>query len=119
MRDFFLLLTSIVLGAFGQVAMKWGMMGVSQSETDGGFQLLYNAIHSLPVLIGLSLYGLSALLWVMVLARVPLSYAYPLVSLGYVVVVLMSFFWLGESLPLIRITGLVLICAGVCLIAIS
>ena len=69
------------------------------------------------VLFALGLYAISVLLWLVVLSRVPLSYAYPMVSLSYVLVVLASKWILGESISWIRWVGVFLICSGVALIS--
>lgn len=69
------------------------------------------------VLGGLGTFAASFFVWIKVLAVVPLSYAYPMVSLGYVLVFLFSWLFLGESLPAPRILGLVLIIGGIFLVA--
>jgi multidrug transporter EmrE-like cation transporter len=63
------------------------------------------------------LYGAGAVLWLLVLARADLSYAYPLISLGFVVAAVFAHFVMGESLSTARIVGILLICGGVVAIA--
>lgn len=95
--------------------MKIGMTKVRASGTEGA-QLVYTVATSPHVVGGLALYGIGAVLWLVVLSRVPLSMAYPLVSLGFVFVALLSWGVLGEALPLMRIAGISLIFAGVVLV---
>ncbi len=53
----------------------------------------------------------------MVLSRTELSFAYPMVAMGYILVFLLSWWLFKDSINLIRIIGLVLIFVGVLLIA--
>jgi multidrug transporter EmrE-like cation transporter len=119
MRTFSLIVTSILLGAFGQLSMKKGMaelgaMSVGLSTLTGN---IVKILSSPFVLLGLFLYVVSTFFWLAVLSRVELSYAYPMISVGYVVVFILSWLLLQERLPLIRIIGLALICIGVLVVS--
>ena len=70
-----------------------------------------------PIVLGLFLYGVSTILWIMALKKVELSYAYPMVSLGYVFVFIASYFMFNESINGLRMGGAVLIMAGIVLVA--
>jgi multidrug transporter EmrE-like cation transporter len=52
-------------------------------------------------------------MWIFVLKKLELSIAYPMVSLGYVFVMLLSFYFLQEQLYLTKILGTGLIVSGV------
>ena len=117
-KNLILILVSVFLGVMGQLAMKNGMMGVKLHATTplvllGG---LFRAIGNPFVIGGIGLYGVSALVWLMVLSRVELSFAYPLVSMGYIAVVILSRFLFGEHVTAVRVAGTVVICLGVYLI---
>lgn len=62
-------------------------------------------------------YALSILLWMAVLSKVEVSFAYPFLSIGYVVAAVVGYYFFGESLSVIRIVGIVIICIGVYLIS--
>ncbi|MGZ4134202.1 MAG: EamA family transporter, partial [Tumebacillaceae bacterium] len=62
-------------------------------------------------------YALSAVVWIFAISKVELSYAYPMVALGYIVVFGLSYLILGESISVLRLAGLVTIVAGVLMIA--
>ena len=62
-------------------------------------------------------YAASVILWIVVLSKVEVSFAYPLLSIGYVVVALVGWRFFGESLSAIRFVGIVIICIGVYLIS--
>ena len=55
------------------------------------------AATNLPVLFGLLCYGLGFMVWLIVLSKAEVSYAYPLISLGYVFTAILAWFLLGEA----------------------
>jgi len=69
------------------------------------------------VLLGLFLYAVSTIFWLIVLSRVDLSYAYPMISIGYVLILVLSWVFLSEHISLVRVLGVLLICGGVFLIS--
>jgi multidrug transporter EmrE-like cation transporter len=66
---------------------------------------------------GMLCYGASLCVWLAALSKAPVSTAYPMLSLGYVVVAAVSAAWLGESLTAAKMVGIALICAGVVLVS--
>jgi len=75
-------------------------------------------IFSTPkVIIGFLLYMFSALLWLWILQNADLSFAYPMLSTAYVLIVLSSKFILKEHVPLIRWIGVIVVCIGIFLIS--
>lgn len=106
---------SICLSAAAQVLMKIGMSG-DRPAFRSPIEALFGTLLNPHVFAGLSCYVVSAGLWLLVLARMPLSLAYPLVAMAIVLVVLASTFLLGESLPIGRIIGASLIVVGVALV---
>lgn len=107
----FLLLVCILLGVFGQVALKKGISIVATRFTSPFPLILHSLAHPL-VLFGFALYGVSSILWILVLARLPLSLAYPAISVGYVLILIFSWFFLHEPLTLPRVIGVLLISIG-------
>jgi len=69
------------------------------------------------VIAGLSCYVFSVGLWLVTLSRVQVSFAYPFLSVGYVVTALAAYVHLGEDLSMMRVSGISLICLGVMLVA--
>jgi multidrug transporter EmrE-like cation transporter len=55
--------------------------------------------------------------WLAALSKAPVSTAYPMLSLGYIVVTAISVLWLGETLSPAKAMGIALICAGVVLVS--
>ncbi|KAB1078107.1 EamA family transporter [Methylobacterium soli] len=68
---------------------------------------------------GLLTFGLSAVVWLLVLSRIDVSYAYPCVALGIVLTMLAGHLMLGEALTVSRIAGLALIVSGVGVVALG
>jgi drug/metabolite transporter (DMT)-like permease len=68
------------------------------------------------VFLGLAAYLISAALWLVVLSREELSFAYPLIGIGYIFVAILAYFLFGEALTILRLLGIILIVAGAYLI---
>jgi multidrug transporter EmrE-like cation transporter len=66
---------------------------------------------------GMVCYAASVCVWLAALSKAPVSTAYPMLSLGYVVVAAVSVLWLGESMGPAKVRGIALICAGVILVS--
>jgi drug/metabolite transporter (DMT)-like permease len=116
-----MILLSVTLAAVAQLTLKHGMNGVNDELAPAKFGL---DASSLRVLIttpwiwaGLFLFGLSALVWLTVLSRASLSFAYPFASLTYVLILLFDRFWLSETVPALRWAGVAFIVTGIVLIS--
>jgi drug/metabolite transporter (DMT)-like permease len=68
------------------------------------------------ILAGLACYVLSVAVWLLVLSRVEVSFAYPLLSIGYIVTASAGWIFFDESMGIIRWSGILVICLGVWLI---
>ena len=114
-----LILFSVSLGVVGQLAMKQGTKGRSlQLGLSRSFCLALGESLLCPyVLLGFALYAVSAVSWLVILSRVELSFAYPMLSIGYVAIVLLSRLIFKERVGWMRITGTLLIGVGVYLIS--
>src|SRR5512137_867524 len=110
-----LILVGVFLNAFAQVLLKRGMLGIGYFEFH--FQSVFPIIKKVAlnsyILSGLASYVISVAIWLLVLARVEVSYAYPFLSVGYVVVTVMGYFIFQESLSWIRVVGTSIIIVGV------
>jgi drug/metabolite transporter (DMT)-like permease len=111
----FLLAASIGLAVAGQMLMKWGMSAGKVSEIGQ----LVRALARVPVWSGILCFAASALLWLVVLSRLDLSYVYPMVAVAQVAIMFLSWLVLKEHLPVLRIAGMAVICIGVLCVALS
>lgn len=97
--SFGLILIAITLGSFGQICLKQGLSGAKALLAGSPVQTIANVLHAAAnpyVLAGLSLYIISTFFWLIVLSRVRLSVAYPMISIGYILVVILSSLILHE-----------------------
>ncbi|WP_051249553.1 hypothetical protein [Maridesulfovibrio zosterae] len=116
MKSYFLVACSVILGVLGQLFMKKGMTALGPL-TDPDIMTFFQIIFQPWVFTGLIAYGLAMMIWVAVLSRLDLSYAYPLLSSGYVLVALGSLWMFGDTISPTRWAGILVISAGVGLTA--
>ena len=113
------LLVAISLGACGQISLKHGMR---QFGTLGGAGLelapkVVRAVFTPYVFLGLCLYAISAGFWLIVISSWALSYAYPMIALNYLLVVLLSRAIFREAVMPLQWVGILLMCTGLVLVA--
>jgi multidrug transporter EmrE-like cation transporter len=125
MKNLLLILFSVVLGVAGQISLKHGVGmasggGTSEIVHSLGVRSVVNflqtAISNKFVVLGFLCYLISAASWLVILSRVELSYAYPLISIGYILVMILSKYLFNESVTAFRIAGTLLVCSGVFLL---
>jgi len=116
---FFLILLSTVFTVAGQLFFRKGMLEVG--EISFSLQSLWKTLggtaSNIYVISGFILFALGAIWWLVILSKVEVSYAYPIGSLGYVLLLFASWLFLGESIPLSRWIGVFFICLGIFFIA--
>jgi len=119
MKSALMVLVPVLIGVVGQLFLKSGMMQIGQFALNGPALLATFAkvATNFSVIFGMFLYGFSALLWLVVLSRMELSFAYPLLSVGYVLILLCSWLIFKENVSLVRWGGVLVICCGVFLIS--
>lgn len=117
MMKLVLILPSIALNVAAQLFIRKGMLAVGEIDV---LQLTENVLKMLLNLwlwAAMICYVASFLLWMVVLSKVEVSYAYPFLSVGYVFAALAGYLWFNESLSAVRMLGIFVICLGVCLIS--
>lgn len=116
-----MILLSVGLAAVAQLALKQGMNGVNARLAPAKFGLDGASLRALVaqplVWGGLALFGLSALVWLAVLSRASLSFAYPFAALTYVLILVFDAFVLDEQVPALRWGGVACIGVGIFLIS--
>lgn len=115
------ILVAVLLGVVGQLLLKMGITQVGTlafgSDLAGLIQLGLRVFGNLKVLGGFAAYGLSSLFWLVVLSKVDLSLAYPMLALNYVLVPLTAWLFLGEQVPTLRWLGAGVVIIGVVIIS--
>lgn len=117
--SFFLILSGVLLNAVAQLLLKVGAnhLGHFDFTWDNLVPMAWKMATQWSIFAGLVCYALSVVVWIMALTRVPVSQAYPLLSIGYVVTALIAWAFLGESLGSMRLGGIAVILLGVYLVA--
>lgn len=112
-------LPSVLMVAVAQMFLKAGMdrIGGVVFTLPGIIALTKAVAVNSAVWFGMLLFFMSMAWWLIVLTKLDVSIAYPLVSLGYVVSVIAAYFLFNEPLTSLKIFGLILIFTGVCCIA--
>jgi len=113
------LITAVALAATGQVLLKRGMVDAQRVSLDSGRSLALTAASSPWVVGGLMVFGVSAVAWLLTLAHVPLSVAYPFNALGYVAILIASSVLLHERTNPWMWLGTLLVGAGLVLIVLA
>jgi undecaprenyl phosphate-alpha-L-ara4N flippase subunit ArnE len=111
-----LLIFAVALAATGQVLLKHGMDGARLKAERGGGSLAVAAATSPWVLVGLMIFGISALAWMTTLSRVPLSIAYPFNALGYLGILTASVVILNERANVWTWVGTALVVGGLIIV---
>ncbi len=111
-----MIISSVMLNCIAQLLMRKGMLQVGEVDFTNLFNNLGNMISNLWLWGAMLCYILSILLWVAVLSKVEVSFAYPFSSLGFVVAAVIGFLVFHEHLSPLRIAGIIVICVGCYLI---
>jgi multidrug transporter EmrE-like cation transporter len=115
-----LILSGVGLNAAAQLLLKVAAKPLSHFSAFNADILSSSVmilLKSPPFWAGMLCYAASVCVWVAALSKAPVSTAYPMLSLGYVVVAAVSVMWLGETLTLPKVLGIALICGGVVLVS--
>jgi multidrug transporter EmrE-like cation transporter len=115
-----LILTGVGLNAAAQLLLKVAARPLGHFTAFNADTLSSSVVilfKSLPFWTGMFCYGASLCVWIAALTKAPVSSAYPMLSLGYVVVAAISVGWLGETVTPAKLLGIALICVGVVLVS--
>ena len=114
-----LITLDVFLNVAGQLSLKYGMSQIGNFSISLSTlpPVFLKAATNLNVLLGLVCYGLGFMVWLIVLAKAEVSYAYPLISLGYVFTAILARHMFGEAVSFTRMAGILVTCLGVFLIA--
>lgn len=117
--SFALILTGVLLNAAAQLLLKAGTNAVGhfdfhlENVLPIGLKLAFEP----HIMGGMACYAVSLVVWIMALSRAPVSIAYPMLSIGYVINAFIAWQWFGEPLAAQKLAGIGLIVVGVYLVA--
>ena len=114
-----ILLIGVLLNAAAQLSLKAGVQRIEN------FDLSFNNLLNLGlqvsmnpfIIAGLAAYVISVGVWLVVLSKLDVSVAYPMVSLGYVVNAIAAYYLFEESVTVMRMSGIFVILLGVFIVA--
>ena len=115
---FLFLITGVLLNAAAQLLLKSGTnrLGVITLTADNWASTLGRMAQEGFFIAGVTFYGVSLVVWIMGLSRVPVSIAYPMLSLGYIVNAIAAHYLFGEAVTAQRWLGIGFIILGVFLV---
>jgi multidrug transporter EmrE-like cation transporter len=116
---FLLLMTGVLLNAGAQLLLKAGtnVLGVITLTRETWLDTFATMATQGYFVLGAACYAVSIVVWILGLSRVPVSIAYPLLSVGYIINAIAAHYLFGESVTLTRWLGIGFIVVGVWLVA--
>lgn len=106
---------TILFTVYGQLIIKWqvNIAGELPASVSGKTWYLFHLLLNPWVISSLFAAFLAALCWMSAMTKLELSYAYPFMSLSFVLVFILSLFFFHESFTMIKLLGMLLIISGV------
>ena len=119
LSDFSILFCGVLLNALAQLGLKAAtrVSGPLMAGDAGLWQRALSILVVPPLWYALAAYALSVIVWLVGLSRVPVSQAYPLLSLGYVINIGLAWWLLGEVPNAQRVAGIAIIVLGVVVVS--
>ena len=114
--EFLVLIVTVSTGSIGQFFLKNGAKQLGGVTADNLWGHVLGIATNFNLLVGLTFYAGAAVLYILMLTRLPLSVLGPAVSLQYVFAILMGQYFFGEVIPMHRWIGIGLIVGGVILV---
>ena len=115
-----LFIVGITFGAVGAILMKLGagnLGDVQLNSVTGVMDFFRGFLTNFTIMGGMALYFLSAVTWLYLLTKLDVSYVQPILALTYVVTPILAILFLGETVPPLRWVGIVIVMAGVFIVA--
>lgn len=117
--SFVLIVSGVLLNAMAQLWLKAGTnaLGALSFSREAALSTVFRVGFEPHIIAGLTCYVLSVAIWIMALFKVPVSVAYPMLSIGYVVNAIAAWYLFGEYLSTQKLIGIAVIIVGVSLVA--
>ena len=118
LADFSIICCGVLLNALAQLGLKAATRVTGPLQLAAGSWQRVLEVFAVPALWwALLAYGLSVIVWIFGLSRVPVGQAYPLLSLGYIINIVLAWWLIGEVPNVQRLAGVAVITLGVVLVA--
>jgi len=114
-----LILFTVLTNFLSQIMLKKGMTSINRFELSwsGITSSAIDVIFNWYIILGILVMVISMASHLIVLSRVEISFAYPFLGLSFVLITIYGHFALAEAVTIWRVTGVLLICSGVALVA--
>ena len=116
-QNVIIILLSVLLNCGAQLCIRKGMLIIGEVGMSDILTNLGVMITNWWLWLAMFCYAASILLWMSVLSKVEVSFAYPFLSVGYIVAAVAGYCLFNENLSPLRIIGISVICIGVILIS--
>ena len=113
MSVYLLFAIGIVIGTVGQTLMKYY---ADKTSLTFGLAVFRELFTNIPLMLTFGLYFFGAILWLFIIKKLPLSVAYPALSINYITVALVSAVVFHEPLTATKVFALFLIASGVAIL---
>lgn len=116
-----IIIIGVIIGALGQISIKTGLQQIGDvkfSNISSVVSFIFEAVKNKFILLGLLLSAISAVLWIITLSKIDLSFGYPLASgLFFIVMIILSSIMLKEKISIMQLIGTAIILFGVVILS--
>lgn len=116
-----LIMLSVLLSVGGQLFMKSGMNSIGKINLLQIIQptTLFKLMLNPMIITGVGLYVMASVVWLVVLSKAELSYAYPMIGISYILTSTLAWVIFKENMTVFRFLGIVMILSGVYVISLK
>ncbi|SFL45844.1 EamA family transporter [Salibacterium qingdaonense] len=106
---------TVIFTVYGQLMLKWriGKYGSLPDEVWDKIIFLLKLLLDPLVLSGFLSAFLAAMCWMAAMTKFDISYAYPFMSLSFMLVFILSIFWFNEPVTSFKVIGMLLVVSGI------
>ncbi len=111
--------STIIFTVYSQLIMRWqvGLAGALPPDMSGRINYIFSLLLNPWVLSGIVATFLAGVSWMLAMTKFQISYAYPFVSLNYILVMAAGFLLFNETVDATKLAGSALVILGIIIIA--
>lgn len=109
---------SVLTNVIGQTFIKAGANQLGGIHIDNILDVI-KFFFTPAIFFGIATYGISTIFWIITLSKFDLSYAYPFLSIGYILILVVSYFLFKETITIFKVLGILAIMSGIVLISLK
>jgi multidrug transporter EmrE-like cation transporter len=117
--DHIYIFMTVIFTVYSQLIMRWQVSNAGEPPSDiiGKISYLVGLLTNPYVLSGVASTFLAGISWMLAMTKFDISYAYPFVSLNYILILIAGFFLFNEPINLTKIAGSGLVIIGIIIIS--